>query len=741
MPSPSIYAAPIQQRSNSFSPDATGQYISNGSNRPIKTPPLAPSSRFTPPTTTGLHEQSLTTTIQGLPPLINSGLETIGEDGESQAGTLRFKTLPRSLSFDNDAAGVSSPSARGGSQISIKSVKAVHAPGRNMDDEGNTSVSLLEEMVDRQDREKEAAAAVAAAAIGELKAEELDMRELLARSGQQKALMDLDGADKSLPKPPVPSSKESKTPSTSTTKPNIRNIFTASSSTIQQQGQTVASPTKPHVSPTRRVSQPLVPSIPMPSKPLIKPSNSDSLLALESRLSSSSRPTSPISPTSPLPESAAADLSGVVRSMTLSPAPGRAISPAPLHVGNAGALRKKRGQISLKRQQSAISLASLPGAAEKTLPSTLVDVKSPPIAKARIAESNVKSPIASKEAPITTISSADAATSTMAFGNAAASKAKEAAARVRKSLDSSSASLAAATRQEWSRASKVESAEGEPVKRQVPVRSREEKVSSPVIRRAKEIGTPVRATAVKKGSPQLPQPPKPFFAQPPPNTTASARSSPPPGKAIATSPIRTSLSEKALPKRLVSDPSHSPKRSVSPALIERTNQASRRRHSVEPDQLGISPDTDKYGSMRGGRGGQVTDVAKQWATLIAAGKSQPATQAFIDDREKKVVQPEKRVSSAKQPESNGSKKPAATTHRLTVGGGRGGGLAASKAAPAKTFTNATIGKSPVFSKSLPTQATVAPVTRSISDHEGNSKKEQAQGPGSDRLKALISKFS
>lgn len=298
-----------------FSPIDAG-----GSSRSNKTPPLAPSSRFIVqlpfvPATTNVEQDV------GI-----AGLETIGEDGESQAGTIRFGkgTLGRSASHEQ-----------------IRSLKAVRAVNAAVDEEGNTSVTLLEGIAERQDREKK----------------EANRREEL--ENQSNILAGLDpgslNLDKTLPKePPSPRNKVNSSPEeASKARKGIFDIFPEINSTntlpsLRDKSLPHASPLQPS-SQSRAVTNPASSMVHKPdltlaaTRPGMTASKSDSLLALESRLS---RPASPMSPTSG--ESRPPSLSPPPRSEAASPLQ-RAISP--VHIGNQGALRKKSSQISLKRQE------------------------------------------------------------------------------------------------------------------------------------------------------------------------------------------------------------------------------------------------------------------------------------------------------------------------------------------------------------------------------------------------------
>lgn len=699
-------------------------FAGGGASRTGRTPPLAPSSRFTPPLHAGAGAAASTAPALALPMLLSAdgeagGLETIGEDGESQAGgTLRLRTLPRSMSFD-------SASARGGSQISIKSVKAVHVLGASVDEEGNTSVSLLEDIVDRQERERQQAA--------EAKAASSERSTNSEANFESNTIRDLE---KSLPRPPVPSGKDvgAKASSSSSSisanvgKPTLRNMFDLPSTgivTAQNLGSErpkATSLVKPHVSPSRRSSQSLMSMLSIPPKPTLKSSISDSgLSALETRLSSS-RSSSPISisPTSPLPDALMAAAAAGFKSMTLSP-PLRAVSPA-LHVGNAGALRKKSSVISLRRKESAASLASM--RKEKPLPSVLDAQKS--VTKGKSRDLPAHEPEAARNGE------------SKAFEEAAASRAKEAAAQIRRNLDARDAMRATNSIDKQSA--------------------------------ARAAGGPAR---MKPGSGE----PETLIVAMPPKLLSSATKAVVPslGNNAGTrgaSPARYTLEAdsnsvisagiasgiaSAPGKRLVSDPTNGFSKPVPAKEIALRVP---RRHSVEPAQS--PPDEEKYGSLRGGRGGQVTDVAKQWATLINAGKSGKDVPAVVKPLAKfgpAKSTPSKSAAAAaaggntqytqssQSPNTRAAKQASKPTalHRLAVSARTGGAAQslASKTAPAKTFTNTTIGKSPAFSRSLPIQAAVISKSRSVTDPENASasRKEQALGPGSDRLKALISKFS
>lgn len=287
--------------------------------RPIKTPPLAPSSRFT------FQLPFVPSTMSPEQAALVAGLETIGEDGESQAGTLRLGkgTLRRSASHEQ-----------------IKSLKAVRAATSAIDEEGNTSVSLLEGIAERQDREKEAA----------------NRREELVNQSQTNLLAGLHSPnmDKTLPNAPMKSEKASSPESSNRGRKGIFDVFpeitTSNASPAkksEKSGSDKRSPGKLSLQ-TRAVSGPAaskgqnIDTRIAFTRPVFNASKSESLLALESRLS---RPNSPMSPT--FGNDRPPSLSPPPRSDAISPVQ-RAISPA--HIGNQGALRKKSSQLSLKRQ-------------------------------------------------------------------------------------------------------------------------------------------------------------------------------------------------------------------------------------------------------------------------------------------------------------------------------------------------------------------------------------------------------
>lgn len=307
MPTPS---AAVQGR---FSP------VDAAPSRPFKTPPLAPSSRFT-------------FALPYVPPsdspdqvLLAAGLETIGEDGESQAGTVRLgkDTIARSASHEQ-----------------IRSLKAVRAVNSAVDDEGNTSVSFLEGIAEQQDRAKEAANRVEEAG---------SQTNILAG-------LDSPNVDKTLPKPPPDSDKSKASEEGVRGRRRIFDVFPEiaanSSSSPPKKAELIRSvkaSSKPSAQ-TRTVSGPSNSNQSKAAdlkldanRPLIKSSKSDSLIALEARLS---RPSSPMSPT--FGNDRPPSMSPPPRSNAVSPVQ-RAISP--VHIGNEGALRKKISQISMRKQQ------------------------------------------------------------------------------------------------------------------------------------------------------------------------------------------------------------------------------------------------------------------------------------------------------------------------------------------------------------------------------------------------------
>jgi hypothetical protein len=239
------------------------------------------------------------------------GLETIGEDGESQAGTLRVRNgsgfLVRSASHDN-----------------VRSLRAVRAVGSA--DEGNTSASLLEALVDKQDREKEA-------------------EKSSGRSNQENIFAGMD-AYKTLPPPPVPTGKEDKK------RDDKRRVFDIFPNLGKDDAATttkpISSPVKAANNGNRRTSAPIA-KTESQARPIMRASNSESLLALETRLS--------------LPSSPATMAEVPARSTTISPPlRTRTTSPvqrtiSPMHTGNAGALRKKSSQVALKQKASSSTLA------------------------------------------------------------------------------------------------------------------------------------------------------------------------------------------------------------------------------------------------------------------------------------------------------------------------------------------------------------------------------------------------
>ena len=285
------------------------EYVS--ANRPSKTPPLAPSARFASPTS-----PSASPYLASLPAV--EGLETIGEDGESQAGTLRTQN------GDNNGSG---HLARSSSYEAIRSLKADKAA--NVDDVDNTSVTLLEALVDKQERERQADR------NGASHPEDIEGESIPARP---------QAVDKTLPRPPVPSEKNL------TRKEDRRGIFdifpslSASNtnfpfSTLPQ--ETSAPPAKPSVAlqppSARRTSAPLAVGL---RRPDIIASRSDTLFALEHRLSRPSA-TTPIGAALPPLQS----VSALLPSKSIAPFQ-RAISIA--DIDSAGALKKESSQISLR---------------------------------------------------------------------------------------------------------------------------------------------------------------------------------------------------------------------------------------------------------------------------------------------------------------------------------------------------------------------------------------------------------
>lgn len=297
--------------------------------RPIKTPPLAPSSRFTfqlpfePASET--PEQSVNI----------AGLETIGEDGESQAGTVRIGkgALAKSASHEQ-----------------IRSLKAVRAANSAIDEEGNTSVSFLEGLAEQQDRDRQAAN---------------KLEEELENSNQSNNILaglHSSNIDKTLPKAPQTSDKTRSPDEASQGRRRIFDVFPEITSKSDASPKRAVNTKAAQPSPLKLTSQTRAVSNPIASgpgkedkkaqgtRPLLKASKSDSLLALESRLS---RPNSPMSPTF-----------GNDRLQSLSPPPrSDAVSPvqravSPVHIGNQGALRKKSSQLSIKRQTQSLQAPS-----------------------------------------------------------------------------------------------------------------------------------------------------------------------------------------------------------------------------------------------------------------------------------------------------------------------------------------------------------------------------------------------
>lgn len=200
----------------------------------------------------------------------NGFLDTIGEDGESQAGTLRLRDLPRSSSSD-----------------AVRSVKAIRAA--TVDEEGNTSATLLEDLVDAQERTKEYERSKARTS-GLRRSTEPDLTHLSSTEN-----MASPSVDKILPQPPSPNVKNNKRWS----RPNLVQIFAQISPRSKRKA------TAPEVDKTNTPEKPVTklaePRTSMENsisprksaeciRPAAKTSQSDSLLALEKRLS---RPSSP----------------------------------------------------------------------------------------------------------------------------------------------------------------------------------------------------------------------------------------------------------------------------------------------------------------------------------------------------------------------------------------------------------------------------------------------------------------
>lgn len=293
-----------------------------GKDPAMTTPPPAPSSvsRMTTPE------------MDPMVPMVD-GLATIGEEGESRAGTMRFNTLLQKTPFEHTSSSARSP---GGSSI-INSVKALRVA--SVDEEGNTSASLLEDLVDAQDKLKEQERGSADISVG-------------AGVVTVPATSTSIAVDKTLPRPPVPSGKEEKAVKTYA-KPGVFEIFaglTQDTSAFSRPNVSASGETPPEL-PRYDIGPHAARHTKLDANHRsfrADPRNTSaaSLAALESRLS---RPTSPetrqstsTSAKSPLPSCAAP--SNANRSSARSRSPLlRTVSP--VHVGNEGALRKKSSQM------------------------------------------------------------------------------------------------------------------------------------------------------------------------------------------------------------------------------------------------------------------------------------------------------------------------------------------------------------------------------------------------------------
>ncbi|GAA5866799.1 hypothetical protein JCM1840_004270 [Sporobolomyces johnsonii] len=223
--------APTQVRASTLPPAPS----SFSSRAPLRTPPPpAPSSHF--------RQHSPSPSIASLPLTSHSAnhvqpdaglLDTIGEDGESQAGTAKSVALTASaleaLKLGKDIE-----------DAEIHSVRVGNSPGRS-------SVQDLEELVAEEERKAE-----------------LDRQE----GGN---VVDME---KTIPKPPAPSEKVASSTSTKTT--ILQDIFRPTDSDVAR----APSPSK---SPSR-------PAAKMP------PRSKGGLAALEARLSRSTTPTQPTQP-------------------------------------------------------------------------------------------------------------------------------------------------------------------------------------------------------------------------------------------------------------------------------------------------------------------------------------------------------------------------------------------------------------------------------------------------------------
>ena len=153
-------------------------------------------------------------------------------------------------------------------------------------------------------------------------------------------------------------------------------------------------------------------------------------------------------------------------------------------------------------------------------------------------------------------------------------------------------------------------------------------------------------------------------------------------------------------------------------------------------------------SARGGRGGKVTHVANQWASLIAETKGQNGDRAHAvkDDylhvgRIGLSRKPSKIETSQDQKKQASQKAPVAVTRPPSIPPFQR--LAsAPKVAPVKGFVNTTVGKPPTFAAPQKAKARLAAASpMSPAAIVILPSREQAFGPGANKVKALIDRFN